>query len=344
MLLENQQVSIHVTCRNIDYYKDLGFENVNTGDYISLNIKDALLTTNTKVLVKCDYCEKIIIKQYGNYLIGQQKYPKDACNECKNEKIKEKNLCIKNDNLKEFNRLCENKGYISIATINDYFDGNTPLPYICPLHGMKKISFYNLKYRDRGCRECGRIVFKEKMKASKDKVINDIESKNNNKLLNPDEYINAITPNLNIKCGTCKNIFTTSRNNYSKNVTGKCPNCNVNSIGEYYIAKILDKYNIGYIRQHKFDDCRDKKPLPFDFYLPSYNMCIEFDGQGHRKIIYDEKTLYSALLHDGMKNNYCKWNNITLLRISYLEGNNIEQILLKTLHLFPHIKYIHITK
>lgn len=33
-----------------------------------------------------------------------------------------------------------------------------------------------------------------------------------------------------------------------------------------------------FIIQHKFKNCRDIRPLPFDFYLPKLNTCIEYDG------------------------------------------------------------------
>ena len=33
------------------------------------------------------------------------------------------------------------------------------------------------------------------------------------------------------------------------------------------MAKLLTKYNIPFKREYKFQDCQDKKPLPFDFAL-----------------------------------------------------------------------------
>lgn len=33
--------------------------------------------------------------------------------------------------------------------------------------------------------------------------------------------------------------------------------------------------------QKRFADCRTKVSLPFDFYLPSYNLIIEADGNQH---------------------------------------------------------------
>ena len=39
--------------------------------------------------------------------------------------------------------------------------------------------------------------------------------------------------------------------------------------------------NIKYKRQYKFDNCKNKYKLRFDFYLPDYNIAIEYDGKQH---------------------------------------------------------------
>jgi len=57
-----------------------------------------------------------------------------------------------------------------------------------------------------------------------------------------------------------------------------CPFCINESKGEKTIEKILYELGISYERQKTFNDCKDKKKLPFDFYLPEKNMCIEYNG------------------------------------------------------------------
>lgn len=109
----------------------------------------------------------------------------------------------------------------------------------------------------------------------------------------------------------------------------RCPYCN-ESKGEGNIAKILDKYNIKYIRQYKFKDCKNIFALPFDFYLSDYNICIEYDGQQHFKPLdfFGGQESYEKIIkNDDIKNTYCKNNNIKLLRITYLD-KNIEDIIL----------------
>lgn len=103
-----------------------------------------------------------------------------------------------------------------------------------------------------------------------------------------------------------------------------CPCCN-QSIGEKRISIYLNKYSILYIPQYTFDDCKNKKGLPFDFYLPDYNICIEYDGEQHfRPVEYfgGEKGFIERQYNDTIKNTYCKKNKIILLRIAY--NQNIE--------------------
>jgi len=50
---------------------------------------------------------------------------------------------------------------------------------------------------------------------------------------------------------------------------------NKESIGERLIKTYLDENKIYYQREKKFKTCINIKELPFDFYLPDYNVCIE---------------------------------------------------------------------
>lgn len=98
-----------------------------------------------------------------------------------------------------------------------------------------------------------------------------------------------------------------------------CPVCN-ESHGERRISQWLDDNDIEYIPQHRFDDCRDKYPLPFDFYLPQYNTCIEYNGKQHYEPIEffgGQDAFEVRKLHDNIKDCYCKNNHISLIHISY---------------------------
>ena len=121
-------------------------------------------------------------------------------------------------------------------------------------------------------------------------------------------------------------------NNFLRGI--RCPICN-KSNGEEEVERILNKYNIKYKYQQYFNDCRDKNPMPFDFYIKDYNTIIEFDGEQHFKIKFSmtENEFENIKKHDKIKTQYCKDNNIKLIRIPYWEFNNIENIICQELKL-----------
>lgn len=128
------------------------------------------------------------------------------------------------------------------------------------------------------------------------------------------------------ECGREKEI---SGHNLGKN-TFSC-GCHNISKGEQKIRNFLNKNNIKYVNQKTFDTCRNPKTnrlLFFDFYLPNYNCCIEYDGEQHfRETNFHRDTLQERMNRDNIKNQYCKNSNINLIRISYKQYDNIEKIL-----------------
>lgn len=105
-----------------------------------------------------------------------------------------------------------------------------------------------------------------------------------------------------------------------------CPVCN-ESKGEKQVRVWLDENGIEYEREKSFEDLIYIKPLRFDFYLPTLNMVIEYDGQQH----FEECEYYGSLTEikarDALKNEYCKHKKIEMIRISYKD--NIEDSLTK---------------
>ena len=106
-----------------------------------------------------------------------------------------------------------------------------------------------------------------------------------------------------------------------------CLDCN-SSKGEKEIRLYLERNNIIFNTQQTFENCKDDRYLPFDFYLPEYNICIEYDGLQHFKpIVYfgGEKYLKTIKQHDKIKTDYCNNSNIKLVRIKY-NDNIIEKL------------------
>lgn len=115
-----------------------------------------------------------------------------------------------------------------------------------------------------------------------------------------------------------------------------CPLCN-ESHGEREISKFLNKNNINFDRQKKFDECRNERPLPFDFYIPSMRTLIEFDGEQH----FRPKEFYGGDLafekrkkYDQIKNHFCETHYYNLIRIRWDQIDNIWDILWDNLKTF----------
>lgn len=96
--------------------------------------------------------------------------------------------------------------------------------------------------------------------------------------------------------------------------------CKKVSHGEAYITSLLQDNNIKFIPQYTFIDCKNVHLLPFDFYLPEYNICIEYDGAQHFiSVDYfgGEDGFKKRQKNDDIKTKYCLIHNIKLIRIPY---------------------------
>ncbi len=110
---------------------------------------------------------------------------------------------------------------------------------------------------------------------------------------------------------------------------GACPRCG-ESRGERRIRLYLESKHVVYEEQKKFSDLRYKRPLAFDFYLPKYNLAVEFDGKQHSQpVAYfgGEKSYLEGVTRDEIKNTYCMVQEINLLRITHREYDQTEELL-----------------
>ena len=98
---------------------------------------------------------------------------------------------------------------------------------------------------------------------------------------------------------------------------------------EKEVERWLKKNNVEYLFQYKTEKCRNKRKLPFDFYLPNQQIFIEIDGPQHtisnliiRNHKITDEELKDIQYRDKIKTDFCSGNNFKLLRISYLEFEN----------------------
>lgn len=276
--------------------------------------------------VNCDYCKSDYKTIWLSYYRGHQINNMDCCSKCTGKKSRsndlEKRAKIAFDKL---NQICNDKGYILKTQMSEFATVKMDIEFICPKHDLQKMILDNMLH-GHGCILCSY----EKRSENKKKDISVIKlymKRHGNTWLNSNEYIGATENNLHIKC-ICGNIYYTSWSNYHSKDIVRCPTCSQReSKAELFIREYLTRKNLLFIQEKRFDDCKDIRPLPFDFYLPDYNLVIEFDGQHHYYAIHGEKRFQKTQQHDLMKNEYCKQKGIELLRIPYWEGHNIEQLI-----------------
>lgn len=127
---------------------------------------------------------------------------------------------------------------------------------------------------------------------------------------------------------SCSKEFEMLASNFTSGEQ-RCPYCRPNlSKAELKIRNILSELGVTYEEQYRFDDCKDKSMLPFDFAIIEKGKLqglIEYDGLQHfRGWGSDKEDLENIKRRDSIKDNYCKNNDIPLVRITYKEYSNLE--------------------
>ena len=209
-----------------------------------------------------------------------------------------------------------------IEVIGTYVDVKTPIAHRCKIHNLTWDVAPDNILQGRGCCFCRGDKISDKLSKSHDEYVQDLKECNKD-IVVLGIYTNSNTPILH-KCLIDGNEWYAKPSNI---LSGKgCPQCN-DSKGEREIRQWLEKNNVEYVSQKKFADCRDKMPLPFDFYLPKYNIAIEYNGEQHyvpNDFFGGEKAFISRQKHDKIKEEYCKKNNIGFLCIPYNKNVDTE--------------------
>ena len=332
MLVENQYFEVKWNARTRKWYEDKGYVFTRTSDVFTVKAEDLCLGSHLKVKVKCDYCGKIVDVAYKDYV--KYNYDKYACAKCKGLKTKDFTLESRQNYLyNRVTKVCDDFGYNLLTKKENILDANTRIAYYCQKHGINNTKIYTLLLGHR-CPECAKQLIAENCRHTIDDILI-VGKENGVKIINPEDYVKWDKKNLKCVCQECGKIYFASYGALSKGKSIYCPHCSKSeSIGERRVKHYLEEKNINFKQEKSFDDCRATNPLPFDFYLPDYNICIEYQGQQHYKVIEyfgNKDGFKKRKINDNIKKQYCKENNITLIEIPYWNFNNIEDILNKEL-------------
>lgn len=202
-----------------------------------------------------------------------------------------------------------------------YKNTRTDILVVCKKHGEFKIQASNHLHSKQGCWNC--FLDMHRLTKLSEERLNNLKRTHNNKYTYLD--ISVVKGFIKIECpehGEFKQYL------YFHEYGHGCSDCN-SSKGEEKIKSYLEKKESKFFRNFKFDDCSNQKKLRFDFWLPDFNLVIEYDGEHHFKEnkYFGEGNLDYMKKNDSIKNEYCHNNKINLLRIPYWKFKEIEDIL-----------------
>lgn len=219
----------------------------------------------------------------------------------------------------------------NLKLIGEYVNSNTPIEIECLIDRYRwKARPYHLNSGE-GCPKCALRKASERYSKGLEKFKKELKE------ISPEievlgEYKNE-REKIECKCLKCGYKWSSLPINLLK---GRgCPRCK-SSMGENAIERWLIKNGYDYKKEYSFEGCKDNKKLRFDFYLENLRIAIEFDGQqhfipvkwkGHSDIRKAEQDLIKVFKRDEIKNEFCKTNNIKLLRIPYYNYKYINVIL-----------------
>jgi hypothetical protein len=259
--------------------------------------------TKSQCSIKCLKCGNTTTLLARSFLVKEKK---NVCHFCHKNKQE-----IMNNKLNEFYEWIKEQNTYSFFPLPKDIHSHTLILSKCNVCGnINKKTIYDYM-RERGCPVCAKNTLKTKLDFQKEigEEYNILEYK-------------GMDHSCLIKHNLCNFVYKRSPRHYT------CPKCG-GSKGEKKIRYYLNKNNIIFEEQKVFNIKGHK--LRVDFYLPTYNLAIEYQGEQHYKPIDffgGQKTFEKQVLYDNYKREYFKNN---LLEIPYTDYDNIEQILNKLL-------------
>ena len=268
----------------------------NNYDYSLINY----INNRTKIKIICNKCKNIFLITPTNFL-----YRKIGCSICSNNfKLNTKSFIDKSKQI---------HGDKYDYSLVEYKNNKTKVKIICPIHGVFEQIPTSHLLKHTHCPYCSCCKMNNELFIEKSNKIH------NNKY----DYslVNYINNRIKVKI-ICPlhGVFEQPSNSH---LSGQgCPICR-ESKGERKIRNYLLNNNILFEQEKTFIGCKNIKLLPFDFYLPQFNLCIEYDGELHFKAVDyfgGKEKLEYIKNNDNIKTTYCSKNNIKLLRVRYDEN------------------------
>lgn len=215
-----------------------------------------------------------------------------------------------------------------IKILGNYVNSHTEIDVMCLTCGRKWGMLPYGILNGNGCKVCSVKNNGINLRKTMDDFIKDVYDIHGDSIQIKGLYVNA-KQRVKCKCSICGHEWNPIAESLLAGYG--CPNCK-KSWGEIRIEKYCIKNNIAYTRTQKYDGLYGVggRNLSYDFYLPLYNLLIEFQGEQHihsKEHFGGEKQLKKQQEHDRRKREYAKTHNINLLEIWYYDIDKVDQIL-----------------
>ena len=223
-------------------------------------------------------------------------------------------------------------GNVYDYSLVEYVNTMTPVRIICPIHGQF-IQTPNNHRRGQRCGECKKESQRKRNISHRKDTKHFISLANSVHGATYDysrvNYVNQQTK-ITIVCKK-HGPFDQRPGNHTQGQG--CPKCR-QSKGESSVTSALTSLGVVYEEEKRFDDCRNVRPLPFDFFLPNNNVLIEFDGSQHfRQAPFQTNDAFDQLQqNDNIKTKYAKDHGFCLIRLNSNHIKNMKKILREKLH------------
>ena len=289
------------------------FERIHGDEY--QYIEETYVDFTTKMTVVCAIHGNFEITPHSHYSMGA------GCRECGIIRGSDKNKHSLEEVLIEFNN-CHNNLYE--YDYKSYKSVGEDIRIKCKKHGWFEQQVHYHK-SGGGCKECSYELIGDRTKITLDKFIKQsIDIHGDYYDYSKVKWINQYSEIL-IGCPKPNHGYFKQVPREHKRGSG-CTKCNY-SRGERAIFNWLKQKKIEFVPQYTFPNLRHKNLLRCDFYLPDYNLVIEYNGLQHYKAIEHfggEKSFKKTKMRDVIKETFCKESNIGFRIIRYDEDVNIE--------------------
>lgn len=274
----------------------------------------------TKIHVRCKICKNEWNVEPHSLLQGK------GCNVCSSARAGLKSRKSHTKFIKEMTQK-----HPELIVNGTYVDSWTSISCTC----VNCNRTFNVKPADilsrKGCPKCNIDNLPQRQAKPFQQFVSELKS------INPDIIVlggyTKASERVDVKCNICGHQWSPIGTSLTSGFG--CPRC-AQSRGEKVISQFLKDNSVAFIPQQTFSGLVGVggRLLSYDFYLPEYNLLIEYQGEYHDGTAGNQTTeeFIRQQEHDKRKKKYADKHNIQLLTIWYYEQDKMIEILNNTLY------------